>query len=203
MLAHVLRAELRARPPGAAVLDLFTGSGVLAVVAGLAGAGQVTAVDVSRRAVVTAWLNGRLNGVRVRARRGDLLAPVSAERFDVVTANPPYLPSASEELPDSGLARATEAGPDGRAFLDRLLPEAPAHLRPGGVLLVVHSSLNGEDATLDGMRAAGLEPEVRLREPGPLGPRLAARAHDLEARGLLTPGERHEEILVIAGRRAG
>ncbi|MBA2793389.1 MAG: 50S ribosomal protein L11 methyltransferase, partial [Thermoleophilaceae bacterium] len=45
------------------MLDLCTGSGALAVAAALGGARAVTAVDLSRRAVLAARLNARLNGV--------------------------------------------------------------------------------------------------------------------------------------------
>jgi release factor glutamine methyltransferase len=85
-------------------------------------------------------------------------------------------------------------------MLDRIIAAAPAHLLPGGVLLVIHSSVNGEGATLERMRAAGLEPLVVERRRGPLGPLLAARAPMLEARGLLPPGERQEDLLVVRGR---
>ncbi|MEA2249704.1 MAG: release factor glutamine methyltransferase, partial [Solirubrobacteraceae bacterium] len=51
MLAAHLRGQLR---PGAAVLDVCTGSGLLAVTAARHGAGSATAIDVSRRAVLTA-----------------------------------------------------------------------------------------------------------------------------------------------------
>src|SRR5947209_2987455 len=67
---------------GADVLDVFTGSGVLALSAARAGARSVTAVDVSRRAVATDRLNAALNGLRVDARRGDLFAPVGGRTFD-------------------------------------------------------------------------------------------------------------------------
>ena len=70
---------------------------------------------------------------------------------------------------------------------------------PGGVLLVTHSSVNGETATLERMRAAGLEPAIVERRHGTLGPLLAARAPQLERRGLIAPGERSEDILVVAG----
>src|ERR671914_513187 len=78
----LLAAALRRQPQlrGGAVLDVCTGSGALAVAAALAGARSATAVDVSRRAVLTARLNARLNGVRVEALRGDLLAAVRARR---------------------------------------------------------------------------------------------------------------------------
>jgi release factor glutamine methyltransferase len=195
MLAEHLRRHPRVH---GAVLDVCTGSGALAVSAALAAARSVTAVDVSRRALATAQLNARLNGVRVRTRRGRLLDAVPGETFDLIVSNPPYLPSPAA-LPTRGTARHTEAGPDGRTLLDRLIAQAPRHLAPGGALLVTHSSVNDEQRTLDRMREAGLEPEVLERRRGPLGPLLAARAPEMERAGLLEPGVREEDILVVAG----
>jgi release factor glutamine methyltransferase len=196
----LLAAHLRSRPQvRGAVLDVCTGSGALAVAAALASARSVTAVDVSRRALVSARLNARLNGVRVCTRRGSLLDAVPGERFDLIVSNPPYLPSPDEDLEVRGEARHIEGGFDGRAFLDRLIAAAPAHLGPGGLLMVTHSSVNGEEETLDRMRDAGLEPSVLARVDGPLGPLLQARASTLEERGLLAPGERREDLLVVAG----
>lgn len=195
LLARAVRDATR---PGDRVADVCTGSGLVAVSAALGGAGHVVAIDVSRRAVLTAQLNGALNGVRIDARRGDLLAPVAGERFDLIASNPPYLPGlAGLARPARGPARAWEGGPDGRTFLDRLIAAAPAHLRPGGALLIIHSSLCGLDATQEHMRAAGLRPDILLRRRGPLGPLLTARAPSLEARGLLRPGEREEYIAIL------
>lgn len=182
-------------PRGGAVLDVFTGSGVLAVAAARAGAGEVTAIDISRRAVACTRLNAALNGVRVRALRGDLFEPVGDRRFDVIVANPPYLPGPG--LPRRGAARAWEGGSDGRVLLDRLCGSAAAHLRPGGALLLVQSSVSGLEVTLGRLAKAGLRGEVVARRPGPLGPLLAARAPGLEARGVLRPGQREEELLVV------
>ena len=194
MLARALESE--DLPPGAAVLDVCTGSGVLAVTAARSGC-EATAVDVSRRAVMTAKLNARLNGVRVHGVRGDLLEAVAGRTFDAIVSNPPYVPS--ESLPASGPQRAWDAGPDGRVFLDRLIAEAPRHLNPGGVLLVTHSDLLGEQRTLELMRAAGLEPDVADRRTGPLGPLMTAAAEQ----GLLPAGQREEEVLIVRGRVAG
>ena len=194
LLAECIREELA---PGASVADVCTGSGALAVFAALHGAGSVTAVDVSRGAILSARANARLNGVRIRAVRGDLLEPLQGRRFDLIVSNPPYLPATTDELPRSGPARAWEAGRNGRLLLDRLCDGAPRHLEPGGALLVVHSSLCGEQATLERLRSAGLAPEVVARRRGPLGPRLAARAAELEASGLLAPGCREEDLVVV------
>jgi release factor glutamine methyltransferase len=206
MLARALEAEdLR---DGARMVDVCTGSGVLAITAALSGA-RATAIDISRRAVLCARLNGRLNGVRVRALRGDLLTAVSGERFDVIVSNPPYVPADGRAPRAHGAERAWEAGPDGREVLDRLCAQAPRHLAPGGVLLIVHSSICGTDVTLRALREQGLQAEVAFRHHGALGPLLRARAPALEARGLLARGQTDEEVVVVralsplSGRRPG
>jgi release factor glutamine methyltransferase len=196
LLAAVLRERGHAR--GARVLDVFTGSGALALAAAAEGAREVVAVDVSRRALLTTRRNARRNGLAdaVRTRRGDLFAPVAGERFDAILANPPYVPSGTDALPRSGARRAWRAGRDGRLLLDRLCAEAPAHLRPGGALLLVQSSLCGESETLARLAAAGLaEARVVARERGPLGPLMRA------ALGADAPAD--EQLLAIEALALG
>jgi release factor glutamine methyltransferase len=199
MLADAMRPELR----GACkrVLDVCTGTGVLAIAAAREGA-EVTAVDLSRRALACVRANSLLNGVRVEPLRGDLFEPVRGRVFDVIVTNPPYVPGASESLPERGIERAWYAGLDGRVLVDRICDEAAAHLAPGGVLLVVHSSVNGEDETLRRLDAAGLEASIAARHRGALGPLISAQAEALEERGLLTAGQTDEEVVIVRGRRA-
>jgi release factor glutamine methyltransferase len=194
MLAGAVAANVR---PGDRVLDLFTGSGVVAVAAAAAAAGEVHAVDVSRRAVAAVRVNSLVNRVRVQPSRGSGFAPVSGD-FDVILANPPFVPSV-DDAPVVGAARAWEGGADGRRELDPILEEAPRHLRPGGRILVVHSSLCDESRTIELMEQAGLEAEIILSETAPLGPVTAPRAAVLEGRGMLAPGERTETTFVIRG----
>ena len=77
---------------GASVLDIGTGSGILAVAAALAGAGQVVALDVNEAAVECARLNARRYGVldQISVRRSDMFDAVRGEKFDLVLVNPPY-----------------------------------------------------------------------------------------------------------------
>jgi release factor glutamine methyltransferase len=198
LLARALREEVIGQR--SSVLDVCTGSGALAVCAAKRGARDVTAVDLSRRAVMTAKINARLNGVRLRAVRSDLFSALDGRRFDVIVSNPPYVPAETDELPTSGPERAWDAGRDGRLILDRLLAEAPAHLRPGGVLLVVHSEVCGFDRTAAAMEEAGMEVDVALRQRGPLGPLMRARVRHLEDRALLPRGRREEDVMVLRGR---
>ena len=193
MLADAARDEIAGR--AARSLDLCTGSGVVAVASACAGA-RAGAVDVSRRAVLTARLNARLNGTTVDARRGDLFGAVDGAPYDLVTSNPPYVPSVSDDLPTGGAERAWEAGRDGRVVLDRICDEAPAHLAPGGAVLLVHSSLIGEEQTLERLAAGGLDVDVVRRERGPLGPLMRA----IQRGGLIPAEVDEEEVVVVRGR---
>ena len=183
---------------GVDVLDVFTGSGALALAAAASGARRVTAVDLSRRALLTVRLNALRNQLRVRTLRGDMFAPVAAESFDLIVANPPYYPG-GEALPERGLARAWEGGPDGRLLVDRLCREAPAQLRAGGRLLMVHNTMIGERQSLEALEAAGLRTQVLLRHRGPYGPVGEAAAALLRERGVDVPDA--EETVVISGQR--
>jgi release factor glutamine methyltransferase len=195
MLADQLMRERLG--PGMSVLDLCTGSGHLAVVAALARADTV-AIDISRRAVLSVRLNALVNRVRVTALRGNLFEPVAGRRFDVIVSNPPYLPHPDERLPERGLARAIDAGPRGRAFLERICTRVADHLTPGGVLLLVHSTVCGEEETVQALSAHGLQTAVVFRHRGSLGPILASRVDWLRAQGMLLENDEEEVIVVRA-----
>jgi release factor glutamine methyltransferase len=195
LLAEAARREQLA---GARFADLCTGTGALAISASWAGAGQVVAVDLARRAVISAFINARLNRARVEVRRGDLFAPLAGERFDVIVSNPPYIPAESDRVPRHGMRVALDAGRNGRAFIDRICAGAPSHLTSGGVLLIVHSSICGVDRTCEVMSDAGLKPTVVAEQHGPLGPVMTARATMLRERGLLGTIDA-EDMAVVRG----
>ena len=199
LLADVLVSSALAS--GRRVLDVCTGGGALAITAARAGAAEVTAVDLSVRSVLTARTNAALNRSRVRVLRGDLFAPVAGRRFGLVTANPPYVPARTGVLPRHRIARAWDAGPDGRALLDRLCVEGSAVLEPGGTMLLTHSVVADEGRTLELLGDAGLDAEVAARKVQPFGPVMSRRTALLEERGLIAPGQDHEELVVIAARR--
>lgn len=182
---------------GRRVLDVGTGSGALALAAAKAGAQSVTAVDLSLRAVLTARLNGWLHRAPLRVRRGNLFTPVAGRAFDVVVANPPYVPAATDRLPRHRRGRSWDGGRDGRAVIDRICDEVGAVLEPGGRLLLVQSVLAGEEQTLERLRSKDFQAEVVARADEPFGPVMRSRADLLRRRGLLTPDQLHEELIVV------
>ncbi|MFI7385537.1 HemK2/MTQ2 family protein methyltransferase [Streptomyces sp. NPDC049813] len=178
------------------VLDLGTGTGALAVAAARLGA-RVTAVDLSWRAVWTARLNARLNRTAVTVRHGDLCATVTPGSFDLIVSNPPYVPAPSPLLPRTGLARAWDGGLDGRAVVDRVCDAAPRALRPGGVLLMVHSALCDASASLRRLTGLGMDAAVIDTSHVPFGPVLRERHGWLREQGLMAADATLEELVVI------
>lgn len=125
------------------MLDLCTGSGCVAIAfAKERPTWRITAVDLSPDAAIVARENARRAGViqRLCVLEGDLFAPLpEGARFELITANPPYIPSADIE----GLAAdvrdfephlALDGGPDGLYITRRLVAQAMSYLNPHGLL---------------------------------------------------------------------
>lgn len=133
----------------ARVLDLGTGSGAVALaIAAERPAAAVTATDASPAALAVAAGNAqRLGLARVAFTTGDWLHAVAGTRFDVVVSNPPYLADADWATTDPELdfepRAALAAGADGLDDLRRIVAATPAHLAPGGWLLLEHGATQG------------------------------------------------------------
>lgn len=125
-------------------VDLCTGSGCIAIsFAKARPTWRVTATDLSEDAAALASENAlRLGAVfGFGVVTGDLFAPVSGQRFELVMSNPPYIPSGAiaeldADVRDFEPRLALDGGSDGLSLLSRIVSEAPARLEPGGVLAV-------------------------------------------------------------------
>ena len=139
LIAQRFAPWLDARP-AARILELCTGSGCIAAACAFAfPRAEVVATDISVAALHVAERNIRRLGLsaRVRLLQGDLFAGAEGP-FDLILANPPYVPAAScRSLPREYRHEprlALEAGADGLAVAGRILAAAPSCLTPSGLL---------------------------------------------------------------------
>jgi release factor glutamine methyltransferase len=188
--------------PGRRILDLCTGSGFVAIAAAEMGCASVTAFDICPHAVRCSRGNAAIAGVQVDVREGSWLGALDRAPFDLVVANPPYVPTPPEGDTEvigssAGPSWAWNAGTDGRLVLDPLCEFLPKLLCDGGSALLVHSALADVRRSLDDLTMAGMRAEVVASKWIPFGPVLSARAGWLEDTGRIPRGRREEELVVI------
>ena len=126
--------------PAPRVADLGTGSGAIALaLQSQRPTAQVLAVDASTDALAVAQANAQRLGLPVRFAPSNWLTGVEGV-FDAIVSNPPYIPSADPHL--AALTheplQALASGADGLADIRTIVAQAPAHLAPGGWLLLEH-----------------------------------------------------------------
>ena len=126
--------------PGARVLDIGTGSGAIAVsLAKLGRQAQVTAVDVSDRALEIARRNAERNGAAVEFVKSDCFSALKGRKYDMIVSNPPYISEDEMRGLMPEVTREPElalfGGADGLDFYRRISREAPEYLNEGGFLL--------------------------------------------------------------------
>lgn len=140
-------AVVRAKALNAArVVDLGTGSGIVAVtLARLCPSAEITAVDISPGAMDVARINAARHGAPVNFLSGSWYAPLGEARFDLIVSNPPYVVDGDPHLQQNGLDFEPQgaltdgvAGGDGLSCIRAIVGGAPAHLLPGGWLLLEH-----------------------------------------------------------------
>lgn len=143
---HLIEKIIEFAPlfPRPRIADVGTGSGAIAIaLAHEWSQAMITAIDISDPALQVAEQNAKRIGVvdRIRFLQGDLLAPVSDERFELVVSNPPYVPDTDRaliavEVREHEPPVALYGGEDGLEIYRRLFPAAYGVLVPAGYIAV-------------------------------------------------------------------
>ena len=165
---HAPAAEGASAGAAVAVIDLCTGCGCVAVsVAVHVPESRVVATDVSAPALAMARANAAAHGVadRVTFLEGDLyeaLEAADAAPADYLVANPPYVAEAEwktlqPEIRNHEPREALVAGPEGTEVIERIVKGAPAHLKPGGTLVVEIGAGQGPAVQDMAARVRGIE----------------------------------------------
>ncbi|MDO5407224.1 MAG: peptide chain release factor N(5)-glutamine methyltransferase [Eubacteriales bacterium] len=163
---------------GRTLLDLCTGSGCIAISLAVKGDfASVTATDISGEALKVARRNADAHGCadRMEFLQGDLFEALAGadvpQRFDVITSNPPYIPTAviktlEPEVREHEPMLALDGTEDGLHFYRRIAAEAGAFLKDGGAIYLEIGYDQGE-AVSGLLREAGYTDVLVLKDlPG-------------------------------------
>ncbi|MCO5218057.1 MAG: class I SAM-dependent methyltransferase [Thermomicrobiales bacterium] len=119
-------------PVSASILDLGCGAGIIGLTAARMGAGAITMTDTNLLAIDTARHNADRLGIAATIIASDVFAQLDGQRFDLILSNPPFHRGKKVDL----------------SVANRLIAEAPAHLTPGGSLVIVANAFLAYDKHL-------------------------------------------------------
>lgn len=123
------------------VLDLMTGSGIIAVTIAKKIKSQVYASDISEQALTVARKNARNNKVKIKFIESDIFKKFKREKFDVIISNPPYIPSKDILTLDDEVKKydpliSLDGGDDGLYFYKKIAEQSPKFLKKNGYLVL-------------------------------------------------------------------
>jgi len=153
---------------GSSVLDLGAGCGILGVIAAEKAAG-VLSVDLNPFAVRCARANSVLNKLEGKMAfvQADLLTAFDENaKFDLILFNAPYLPAVEGE-DETWIGRAWAGGVNGRQVIDRFISQVGRHLKAGGRVLLMQSTLANVEETAFRFGAHGLKASVKAERALP------------------------------------
>jgi release factor glutamine methyltransferase len=155
----------------AAVLDLGTGSGAIALaLASERPSWTITGVDRVSEAVALAARNAQRLGLgNTRFHESHWFSALADHRYALIVSNPPYIPSSDPHLLQGDVrfepSSALVAGEDGLDDIRQIIALAPAHLQPAGWLLLEHG-YDQAAAVRALMQAGGFTEVVSRRDLG-------------------------------------
>lgn len=139
----LVELALQHLPQHGHILDMGTGSGAIAIaIAHTRRDAHVTALDVSEDALLVARRNAKENQVTVEFLRSDWFSAITAQQFDLIVSNPPYIVAGDRHLSEGDLRfepiDALTDHADGLSDLRMISQQAAHHLKQDGWLLMEH-----------------------------------------------------------------
>jgi len=143
------------------VLDLGTGSGILAIALYKMGCTNVDASDISRIALETARENLRLNdfGGNSDLIQSDVFDKIS-KHYELIVTNPPTFPDEQSLRRNHYIDYAFFAGSDGRGFIDKVIESVDKFLVEGGRLMMLHPSYLNTNLTIERLKKKNFKTSI-------------------------------------------
>jgi release factor glutamine methyltransferase len=127
-------------PRSSLVLDMGTGTGILAIGAALLGASKVVAIDVNPFASKCALKNVISKGLKnqISVLIGDLFSSIRKNAmFDAILFNPPYLRTSKSEYAGDWLEKSWAGGRNGMVIINQFINRVSVYLKPEGLLFIL------------------------------------------------------------------
>lgn len=124
------------------ILDLCTGSGIIAISLAKNVDANITATDISEKALLVAKQNAQKNNVKIELKLSNLFEDLkNGKKFDIIVSNPPYIPSKDinsldVEVKNYDPKLALDGGDDGLDFYKKIASVSPKFLAKGGRLFL-------------------------------------------------------------------
>jgi len=132
----LVREAMNRIKSGDKVLDLCTGSGVIAVVLAKNSKGIINASDISKEALTVAQSNAAIHNAKVKFIHSDMFENIEG-KFDIIVSNPPYVMSDEIGIHDPQTLKepriALDGGTDGLDFYRIIASQAKEYLVDGGI----------------------------------------------------------------------
>ncbi|MDD5022562.1 MAG: methyltransferase [Candidatus ainarchaeum sp.] len=147
------------------ILDIGCGCGIQSLInAKNNPENKILGIDKSKIAVENSIFNANSNNLKnAKFLESDLFSNVSGT-FDAIIFNPPYLPTSEKEVLNSVENLAYDGGEDGRKVLDIFLNKFSDYLNKKGTLLLLHSSLNNPEKTIEFLDSMSFSTSILSRE---------------------------------------
>ena len=130
--SYLIAEEVKKYSKNKKVIDIGTGSGILALAAKDSGAKSVLAIDMNEEVIEYVKKLG------IEAIKSDLFQKING-KFDLIVFNPPYLPKDKKE--DDESSQATTGGKKGDEIIIKFIKQSINHLEKDGIILLLVSSL--------------------------------------------------------------
>ena len=153
--SYLLEKFVRKYSKNKSILDMGTGTGILAIASIQSGADKVLASDINKGAVK------KVKRLGINAIQSNLFSNIN-EKFDLIIFNPPYLPKDKREDKESALS--TTGGKRGDEIIIRFLKNAKSHLNPNGFILLIVSSLTPRREIILTLKKLSLKKKVLERK---------------------------------------
>ena len=159
-----LLAENLEIKPGQKVLEIGTGTGIVAMYASKLS-DNITVTDINFDACELARKNFKANNIEnIEILFGNLFEVVKNRKFDIILFNTPYLPTENDEVIEDNLNYAFDGGINGRKVIDLFLNEVANHLNDGGIVQIIQSSLSDNRKTIKKLNQSGFIAEIAKTE---------------------------------------